>query len=293
MISADIRRISFIFLSLLMLTLSARAGDQERQSLWLSAPSGLCKKGAVVLVHGLNLKPGAMDEFGQQIAESGVAVYRLALPGHRGEGPKQRQKIQGKDLTQSLVKAAALVRQNCPGPLYAVGYSLGGLLTVVAQGEGLVAFDKMLLISPALALKSYTHLVTWLFPFFNIIPSRGPVAYRASEDGTSEALYRALFKLHRRAENLDEKGLLRLTRVYLNPDDELVSWSGTAKYIVEHNLETSWSLHRLDNEEAELNRFDHLGIDSKTLSPNSWNQLNREARALFGPSTLNEKSKGP
>lgn len=271
-------------LSIVLGTSTSRAADSERQSLWLSSPTEDCTKGAVILVHGLNLKPGAMDPLGKKLVDSGLAVYRLALPGHRGEDRKQRLTVQAKDLMESLTEAASLVRTKCPGPLYAVGFSLGGLLTVVAQGEGKVDFQKMVLIAPAISLRSYTHLVTWLFPFFDIIPSRGPVPYRASEDGTSEALYRALFVLYERSSQLDVKRLRRLTRIYLNPDDELISSTGISKYIVDHGLEVKWDLKTLDNDKAELNDFDHLGIDSKTLSPTSWHMLYRETQEFFSSS---------
>ncbi len=271
---------SAIFSLFILTPLITAANDEERRSQWLVEPQGSCRE-ALILVHGLNLKPSAMDEMGLAVSQKNLAVYRLALPGHKGESEEQRLKIKVSDLTESLASATKLVRTRCSGPLYSLGFSLGGLLTVVAQGEGIVAFDKMLLIAPALSLKSYTHLVTWLFPFFDIIPSRGPVNYRASKDGTSEALYRALFALQDRVPALKTKLLERPTRVFLNPDDELVSWSGTAEFIVEKNLEVNWSLTSLDNDQAELKSFDHLVIDQKTISPQSWEKLLREARLFL------------
>ncbi len=278
------RQISVLLLSMLFLLAtqpSTSWAGSERESLWLSPEHDDCSEGAVILVHGLNLKPGAMDPLGRKLVESGIAVYRLALPGHRGEDRKQRLAIDAEDLMQSLEEAASLVRKRCSGPLYAVGFSLGGLLTVVAQGEGKVDFDKMVLIAPAISLKGYTHLVTWLFPFFDVIPSRGPAPYRASVDGTSKALYRALFVLYDRRNPSNNQRLRRPARIYMNPDDELVSWEGLAEFIVEHDLEVQWSLKALDNDDAELNNFDHLAIDSQTLSPASWRMLFQEIQSFF------------
>jgi esterase/lipase len=271
---------SSLFLLLIFAPLITGAIDEQRQSQWLLEPKSACRE-ALILVHGLNLKPSAMDEIGLAISQKNLPVYRLALPGHRGESEEQRLKIKVSDLTDSLASATKMLRSRCSGPIYSLGFSLGGLLTVVAQGEGLVSFDKMILIAPALSLKSYTHLVTWLFPFFDIIPSRGPVNYRASKDGTSEALYRALFTLHDRVQGINTKLLERPTYVYLNKDDELVSWSGTADFIIEKNLEVNWSLSSLDNDQAKLKSFDHLVIDEKTISPRSWEKLLRDARHLL------------
>ncbi len=257
------------------------ASDTERESLWLSDTDKSCDNGAVILIHGLNLKPAAMDPLGHKLVDSGLAVYRLALPGHRGEDRKRRLAIKAQDLMQSLEEATTLVRSRCPGPLYAVAFSLGGLLTVVAQAEGEVNFDKMVLIAPAISLKRYTRLVTWLFPFFDVIPSRGPAPYRASVEGTSKALYRALFVLYDRRNSGSHQRLQRPTRIFMNPDDELVSWEGLAEFIVEHDLEVQWSIKALGNDEAELDDFDHLAIDSKTLSPESWRMLFKEIQSFF------------
>ena len=78
------------------------------------------------MVHGLNMRPSAMDPFCELLAESGLHSYRITLTGHNEPNKEVFDETVWVD---DVARAYKEVRAEFPElPTYVVGYSLGGLL---------------------------------------------------------------------------------------------------------------------------------------------------------------------
>ena len=258
--------------------------DCERESMTLKEskwfhPATHDARGVVLLVHGLNLKPSRMDSLAELIRKQGYEVLRLALSGHHGD-LEEFKKVSAE---QWLGEAAAgyclgLNRSRVLGkPLLFVGFSLGGLLgetLLNTSFEPPVAFEKVVLIAPAISVRARSHLVRALRVLGSsyVVSSGNSEAYRAGP-GTPIAAYDATFDL---ISELSASGFARSnvpTIVFLAPEDELVDSSGVAE-IREKFALTRWKLIYVSNAESVLpGKRHHLFIDESSAGPRQWNEM--------------------
>ena len=111
------------------------------------------KPAAVILaLHGFNDYSRGFEDAGKALAEKGIAVYAY---DQRGFGAtKQRGIWAGSDrLADDAIAFAATLRALYPGtPLYLMGHSMGGAVTIVAatRDQPKLDVDGLILVAPAI-----------------------------------------------------------------------------------------------------------------------------------------------
>ncbi|HEX9769398.1 MAG TPA: alpha/beta hydrolase [Kiloniellales bacterium] len=131
--------------------------------------------GAVILaLHGFNDYSAAFEGPGAWWAERGIATYAYDQRGF-GAAPNRGLWAGSETLSDDLVDLAGLIRARHPGrPLYILGESMGGAVTMVAFAEHpAFSVDGVILAAPAvwaratmpgyqrLALKVLAYLMPW------------------------------------------------------------------------------------------------------------------------------------
>jgi hypothetical protein len=116
-----------------------------------------------------------------------------------------------------------------------------------------VRFEKIILFSPALAIKSTAKTILWLRPFTDdrsIIKSVSPEEYRA-QAGASIAAYKAVFAM----EEILCAGSFRNCNinaiVFVGKNDELVSIKTLRERINLYNL-TNWRIFEVTNTGGDI-----------------------------------------
>ena len=246
-----------------------------------------------LVVHGLNLEPTRMDALASLLRARGVAVLRVALAGHRGRSADFKRvsaELWRSELTTAYAEAAARARA-LDLPLYLVAFSLGALVALESTGAqveaaragSLAAFDRAVLLAPAIALRPRVRLIELLGalgPGF-VVPSAAPEPYRANP-GTTNAAYRALFDLE---SSLRDRGLAHAaapTLVLIDPEDELVSYQGLRRLIADEGL-ARWSLIEVSNAGSDLeDKRHHLIVDAAAVGEVQWRQMTERIQRHLG-----------
>ena len=248
-------------------------------------------RGIFIVAHGLNVKPSKM---GTPLAEgtvvkllldSGYHVYRVTLHGYTGE-PKDTQKPGRSDWISDAynqycqVKTIAETRRL---PLHLLGFSLGALvyLALMAKETEMplnsdvkrsVDFEKIILFSPAIAIKPVIMSILHLLSFFNdrlIIGSASPKEYRA-QGGVPLAEYMRLVEMEKSLYSGSLKKCNVHTIVFIDRKDEMISTKILKKRIKEYGL-SNWKIYELTNTGALIKpQYHHLLIDSKCVSSATW-----------------------
>ena len=239
-------------------------------------PSLLLPKTAVTLVvHGLNVKPTAMEPLINWLAGQGSDVYLVPLSGHHEKGASI------KDVTASLWEAEMLAGYQQARtaatdnklPLYFLGYSLGALLgqSMIALKQQGVCFDKQVLLAPATAIRTRSYLLKCLFIFGKqrMLPSFTPQSYRANA-ALPLAIYQILF---REVKKVVQAGLGKWnvpTLILIDPKDELISYRKLVRYVNRYNL-TNCQILTLNKElKGRKDHYRHLILDEETMGAANW-----------------------
>jgi esterase/lipase len=254
-----------------------RETPAEERLLWFKSPQQPPKSVALV-VHGLNVKPSKMNAIARSLNEEGHDVLRVGLSGHLGD-EKEFKKVTRNIWLKDLHQAYCLARQAADEkklPLHFIGYSLGALLNTDLMNthpEAGVKYDRMVLFAPAIAIRSITRIVEALNVFGSdyVLFSMANKDYRANPGGTPVAAYNALFK---GIEKISKSGIKQNntpTLIIIDPDDELISFSGVKALMTENHL-NSWKLMAISNFDSEIDegKFHHFIIDEKSLGLFEW-----------------------
>lgn len=234
-------------------------------------------RGVFLVVHGLNLRPSALDPLCGFLAQRGYHSFRMTLHGHNGT---VTDSFQPSEWQHDVVRAYTQVRERFPKlPVYTLGYSIGGLLlTNMFDTNPKQHYPRgMILIAPALSLRTLLDVSTALQippPLSWSVPNVAPPEYRRYEltplfwYSNTLALYSTMDPLTNAA------GLKTIpTLVVLNPDDELVSLSGTERWIAENHLAPEWRIALVQKETNEHFLKEHLMLDSTSLGLNGWERM--------------------
>jgi esterase/lipase len=240
-------------------------------------------KGLVLVAHGLNLKPSKMGTPSEEgtlvklLLDSGYNVYRITLKGHNGP----IEDMQSVTLSDWINNAyfqycqAKIIADNENLPLYLLGFSLGALVYEVLMNDETaipVRFEKVILFSPAVAIKSKAKTVLWLKPFTNdrsIIRSASPEEYRVQK-GTSIAAYRIVFDMEKLLCSASFNNSNVDTIIFIDKKDEMISIGILRKRMNQYNL-TNWSIYEVTNNGAVIRPpYHHLLIDNKCVSVVTW-----------------------
>jgi alpha-beta hydrolase superfamily lysophospholipase len=150
-------------------------------------------KGVIVVIHDLNVKPSRMgaSETGETLIkfllDSGYNIYRVTLAGHAGPIENMQNVIESDWLSDAYIQycEAKIAAEHNNLPLYLLGFSLGALVFEHLMNEDTatpVQFKKIILFSPAIAIKTTAKAILMPQPFANdssIINSVSPEEYRA------------------------------------------------------------------------------------------------------------------
>jgi carboxylesterase len=82
----------------------------------------------VLLVHGFTGAPQEMRGLGRFLAENGMTVLGIRLPGH-GTRPEDLERVTWRDWVEAVARGADLLRERC-ARVFLCGLSLGGLLVL-------------------------------------------------------------------------------------------------------------------------------------------------------------------
>ncbi|USE77441.1 alpha/beta hydrolase [Cupriavidus gilardii] len=130
-------------------------------------------RGGALLVHGLGDSPWSFVDIAPRLAERGLLVRTVLLPGH-GTAPADLMGVTLEDWQRVLREQVAALRDTVgEGPLYLGGFSTGANLVLdYAQAHPEVA--GLLLVSPALRSGSrWEWLTPWLAPVVPWLLSTG------------------------------------------------------------------------------------------------------------------------
>jgi len=282
--------IFFIFFSVNILFAE---NTEESPQYWETSVSN--PRGIVVVVHGLNIKPSKMGTpegegtLVKLLLDSGYNVYRVTLKGHGGpiadmQSVKRSDWIQDAYSQYCHAKTFADKEQL---PLYLLGFSLGALVYEVLMNEEAevpVQFEKVILFSPAIAVKPSAKTVLWLRPFTTdrtIIRSASPIEYRAQR-GASIAAYKILFNME---ENLCSSSFGNNninTIIFIDKNDEMISVKLLYERINQYEL-TNWKIIEVTNSGSVINpKYHHLLIDSRCVSASTWQYISRTIIGFLG-----------
>ena len=245
--------------------------------------------GVALVIHGLNGRPDKMESIIAEMTAAGIDCLNLSLRGH-GENYSQLNNSNSTEARMQAFKSVSYQlwrtetyqayqqvkkRSARYGTcLFFIGFSMGGLLGVdLFTSNPYIKFDKIVLFAPALIMRNRNYLLKTMSPFPGlVVPSFGPEAYLAN-DGTPMAAYNALFKAVKHFEkNLDLK-INVPTVVFIDEQDELISFSGLKRMIQEKNLD-QWNLHPVTKDKTAVEiKLHHIIIDEASVGKHMWKQI--------------------
>lgn len=123
-------------------------------------------KAGVLLLHGLSDSPYSMRALGQALHDNGAWVVGLRIPGH-GTAPSGLVETRWQDMAAAVRLAARHVRDHVGDkPLYLVGYSNGGALSVeytlsALDDASLPRPSGVVLLSPEIGVAGVAALAVW------------------------------------------------------------------------------------------------------------------------------------
>jgi alpha-beta hydrolase superfamily lysophospholipase len=244
----------------------ARFGRDWNRTFELT-PAGPAR-GEALLLHGLSDSPYSLRAVGQLLAANGYHVIGLRLPGH-GVVPGGLSVATRHDWRAAvrLGVAATGGRAAASGrPFVVVGYSNGAALaldftlTAIEEGDGPVP-DRLILLSPALALRSGAGLARWQLRLSRL-PGLGKLAWNSIQEEFDPFKFnsfpiQAAAEIHALTGELEER-LVRLERA----DDRSLPPILTLQSVVDATIPPVASLTRLygrvrrSTQESELVLFD-------------------------------------
>lgn len=252
-------------------------------------PTSLQKKAITLVVHGLNVKPRAMTGLIEWLNQQGSDAFLIKLMGH-DENATNISDVSSeqweKDMFNGYEVANKASRESMV-PLYFVGYSLGALLGqhMIQFSANDVHFEKQILIAPATAIRSRSHMLKLLF-FLDEkkeLPSYTPEVYRANE-GLPLKVYKIMFKKEKEVCASRFTKLNIPTLILIDPKDELISYRKLKRFERKFSL-TQHEIIILDSDlKARGGQYHHLIINEATMGKQNWKRVTEKLKYfLFQP----------
>lgn len=258
--------------------------DDDETSKWFSA-IGPKAKAIALVAHGLNLKPSKMNSLVKVLTNENIEVLRVSLGGHRGS---QREGLytthQGwRNEFQAHYCLALKKAKRDSLPIYYLGFSLGALIGLdFLNTQDFHQVKKMILISPATDVHWYSKIpgkLGWIGGKISL-PSKNLKEYR-SQPSTSLASYTAMKKSQKSLVDMNINSLNIPTRIFVDPDDELVSLKKIKKRISKNSLD-NWKLEAISNKGSTLKKtYHHLVVDKDSMGPKVWERVTTQIKNHF------------
>jgi alpha-beta hydrolase superfamily lysophospholipase len=245
--------------------------------------------GVALVIHGLNSRPDKMRSIIARMNDFGIDCLNLSLRGH-GENYLALNHAESADARMEAFKSVSYpvwkreayqayrrverTSNLCAVPIFFIGFSMGGLLGVdLLATTPHVKFDKMVLFAPALKMHKRNSLLKILSPFPKIvIPSFAHNSY-LTNNGTPIAAYNALFEMYAHLEQNPDPKINIPTVVFIDKQDELISYSGLQNMVQDQNLD-QWKIHPVKKDKSATKiKMHHLIIDEACVGTNMWHQI--------------------
>jgi esterase/lipase len=230
-------------------------------------------KAVALVVHGLNVKPSAMNAIVSELVQGDILILRLTLTGH-GDESKDLFKIQREDWLNDLLMGYCLVKNKSMEyniPVLFTGFSLGCVVALDLMGQDeRVRFDRLVLFAPALTpkLPPYFIKIGNLFGKHRIVQSRTPASYRV-HDGIPLNAYNTLFEHARNLRLSRYKGLNTPALIFIDPRDEFISKRELQRLIEEKHLDR-WNIITVEKENFPPGTYHHLIITPGEVGNTQW-----------------------
>ena len=257
---------------------------------WFNRQSNTVLKGVALVIHGLNGRPDKMEAIISALNNSGIDCLNLSLRGHgtnftpiNDTDNEAARMAAFKSVSYPLWKTEAysayqMVKRRSnlyEKPIFLIGFSMGGLLGIdMMASNPNVTFDKMVLFAPAIALQQRNFLIQIFSPFPSlVIPSAGDKSYRAN-DGTPMAAYNALFDMYAHFEDhLYPKKINIPAVVFIDAEDELVSYDSLQEMIQDHHLD-QWQIYAVKKDETATEvDMHHPILDAAAVGKHMWQEM--------------------
>ncbi len=268
---------------------------------WYKRKNSAKLNGVALVIHGLNGRPDKMESIIAEMTAAGIDCLNLSLRGH-GENYFHLDTTDSAEARLETFKSVSYrqwrteiyqayqqikTKSNRYGAcVFFVGFSMGGLLGVdLFTSNPYVKFDKMVLFAPALKMHNRNFLLKTMSPFAGlVVPSFAPGSYRANK-GTPMAAYNALFEASKHFEKHPDPKINVPTVVFIDKQDELISFSGLKNMIRKQNLD-QWNLHpvKKDRTATEI-EMRHIMIDEASVGKHMWKEIvdTTITHLLYGP----------
>ena len=263
--------------------------SQNRSVRWYERKKDTKLNGVALVIHGLNCRPDKMESIIARMNEFGIVCLNLSLRGH-GENYSDLKDIESTDARMEALKSVTYPLWKSEAyqayqrierisklhaiPVFFVGFSMGGLLGVdLLSSNPKVRFDKMVLFAPAIKMRMRNSFLKILSPFPRmVVPSMTHKSYLTNA-GTSIAAYNALFEMHAHLENNLNPKINIPTIVFIDKQDELISFSGLQNMIQDQNL-NQWNIHPVKKDKTATKiKMHHLIIDEASVGKNMWREI--------------------
>lgn len=207
------------------------------------------KRGAILLVPGLNNSATAMTELAEVLYSKGFHVEQLQLPG-QGATPCTFEPVADAWISSITEATETLTKKYPNSPIYQIGYSLGGALIAnyLLNQENQQQIAKAVLIAPAINLTGKTEMVRillWLRHLGIPLPSLAPPDIRADSTVPLKN-YKATLEVADRLKAQENRVLSNTTQVLvvISSTDTLVSPVDTAAWTSTGSVE-QWKFHEI------------------------------------------------
>lgn len=181
-------------------------------------------RAGVVLLHGLSDSPYSLRALGERLHAEGAWVVGLRIPGH-GTAPSGLVEIRWQDMAAAVRIAARHVRDAVGDqPLYLVGYSNGGALSVeyalaAIEDDSLPSPSGVVLLSPEIGVAAVAGLAVWQgrlghllglekLAWNSIVPEYDPFKYGSFAVNAGDLAHRITVHIQGRLDALEQSGKL-------------------------------------------------------------------------------------
>lgn len=238
-------------------------------------------RGTVVVAHGLNNKPEAMDQLIEHLRESGFHCARTTFSHATGRVPAT---VICRNWLADLEKAHRQARSAWPGlPVYSLSYSLGCLVTLhFLRCSQQPSFRKIVLLAPPLVLTRPASLIRYVGALSRLglsLPSFAPARVRArSQVPLSE--YAAMLMLSDGIRQGDINAYRVPARVVLSATDKLVDYRRVREWVVDKGLD-NWTVNAVTADALSSNRCAHLMFLREAVGLSAWSALTQSITEHF------------
>lgn len=247
----------------------------------------------VLLLHGLSDSPYSLKALGERLHGQGAMVLGLRIPGH-GTAPSGLVETSWQDMAAAVRLATRHMREAIGDkPLYLVGYSNGGALSVEyalasLKDASLPRVSGVILLSPGIGISSAAALAVWQgrlghllgfekLAWNSILPEYDPFKYTSFTVNAGDLAHRITLHIQRQLDSLqggDELAAMPPILAFQSSVDATVTASALVKNLFDRLPPANHELVLFD-----INRRVEIGA-----------LLKQDPRDVFEP-LLNDKDR--